>query len=409
MAHLVPVSFAVVEPGWAERVVSPPHDALTPTERWAHLRANPHSYLGVTRSVDDLAPGDRSSAAEVLERCRASLEVLRSVGAFGPQARPGLALYRLSRGGHSQIGVVGATTVADHTDRSIRVHEAVHAARAAALADHVSLLRVQSSPIALARRPDPAPDAVVAEAEAAADPMVDLRTPDGLHQQVRPVLDPDLGAALAAGLERHPFYVIDGHHRAEAARLLREADRSPGAGLVLSVVFPSDQLVNRSFPRCLLQVDPHHLLDELGRRFRVRAATAAEVARRPAGDLALLAAGGWHLVTVPPADGDWPTGYRRLDAVRLQHRVLGPVLGIDPSDPAGRLSYLPPGDATDDRTGLEALAGRGAGEGCGAVWVLRPVPVPVLLDVADAGLVLPPKSTYFEPKVRSGVFLRDLG
>jgi uncharacterized protein (DUF1015 family) len=413
MARLVPVPTAVVDPDWASRVVSPPHDALSSADRRDYLRSHPDSYLRVTWSVDEPPPTGPSISAHALAGGRAALERLWSAGAFRPAPGPGLLVYRLSDNGHSQVGVVGATTVADHDSGVIRPHEEVDPERAVALAEHVMALRVQSSPIALTHRPDPAVDALVAEATAGGSSL-DLVTEDGLRQQVWTV-DAERADAIIEQLAERPLYVVDGHHRSEAARRLRATDPSPTTELVLSSVFPADQLRNQAFHRGLIGIDSDLLVADLARRFPLRSAVESEVPDRAAGELALLAGGRWYLVSVPPRAaviGHEPESFAGLDAVRLQRSILGPILGIDPGRPDGRLVYVPPADEAgpDGEADGEAgrVAGRAAEWGCEALWLLRPVPVPALLDAADAGLVLPPKSTYFEPKVRSGVFLWTL-
>jgi uncharacterized protein (DUF1015 family) len=405
VARLEPVAARLISPEWVQRVPSPAHDSLSPEARRRHVALNPDSYLTVTRAPDDLPTGTRWDLREVLASSQASLDRLLDAGAFGELGAPALYLYRLTLGDHSQTGIVGLVATEDYDRGVIRVHERHVDARAQLLADHLAALQVQSSPIALAHRPHGTVTAVVSQATASTAPLLDFRSSDGLRQQLWLLEDRAAAGRLRDALADVPLYLIDGHHRAAAMSRYRAASGSPGAEWMLGALFADDQLQNQAFHRHLHGIDLARLLAELGRRYVVRhVAPVSDVAGRRPDELALLAGSRWHLLRLPyPAR---PASARALlnllDPTRLQHHVLGPLLGIDGSaGPGANLTYLP---GLGDEADLVRLAGAGRD----GVWVMRPVPVATLLAVADAGLVMPPKSTYFVPKVRAGVFLRHL-
>ncbi|MFV0259931.1 MAG: DUF1015 family protein [Acidimicrobiales bacterium] len=409
MASLAPLSVAVVEPTWAARVVSPAYDALTPRQRRAHLETNPDSFLAVTRSAADLSPADRAAGVDPLAGSLAALERLSRLGAYGP-ASTRLLVYRLTEGDARQTGVVGGLAVADYRSGAIRTHEDVDRARVEFLARDLAAQQVQSSPITVARRVDSAVDAAVTGA-ISGEPLLHLVGDDGLVQEVWELPDPD--GRVVRAMARHPLYIIDGHHRAAASDRLAAGSGAPATQWMLGVVFDAADLASTAFHRRLPVDDPDQVLAEVAARFPVReadpdrpAVTAPSVdgsvlAGQGPDELVLVARGRAYLVTVPSvaAAGD-PTGFGALDTVRLQRAVLGPVLGVAEPHPDGRVEYRPalgrPGDPAvspgDDR----------------AWWLMRPVPTSALLDAADTGVLMPPKSTYFAPKTRSGVLLRRL-
>jgi len=405
MVAVEPVSLRFVRPTWASEVASPPHDALSAEERRRHLAEHPHSYLAVTRSAEDLAEeGWADPAAEAVQVCREALDRLLADDVFGPARPPAFYLYRLEEGGHTQTGLVCGVDTACYDAGMVRIHERVNQARASQLARHLRLVGAQSSPIALAFRSAPAVREIIGRVTATSPPFLDIDE-GGLRQRLWAVDRPHDIATAVGALSSLPVYLIDGHHRAAAA----SADRREFGHdhhLMLSVLFPADELRNQAFHRALRGVDGQELVDRLSERFPVReAAGPGDVVARTADELALAVAPGsaaalevggrprWLLVGLPAGDrGD-------IDPVRLSHHVLRPILGIDESGADPRLSYRP---GPDDRDAVESLRVE-PGE---ALFLMRPVPPSTLLAASDRGEVMPPKSTYFEPKARSGLFVR---
>lgn len=413
MARLEPTVARLIRPGWARRVPSPAHDLLAPDDRRRYVAGNPDSFLTVTRGPEDVPPGEVWDSARAVVESRRSLERLLVAGAWGdPPPRPALFLYRLSvddgagGGPHAQVGIVGNLSVDDYEQGVIRVHEQVHEHRTQHLADHLAGLRIQSSPVALAHRADPALSALVAGITATREPELDFTAPDGLRQQVWRVEEPEVIRSVQEALAGVPLYVIDGHHRSAAAAAHRRAHPgSEAAHWLFGAVFAADELRNEPFHRVVHGIDPDELVALVGRSFRVRpvapGAVAAEVAGRRPEEVALLAGGRWYLVDLGPlpgpGQGDVLAG---LDVVRLEERVLGPLLGITTASPQGRISYR----VADTEHGS---VDRWRTDPDEVLWLMRPVPMNAVLDAADAGLAMPPKSTFFQPKGRSGVFLRE--
>lgn len=404
MTNLIPTSLRLVHPDWAARVPAPAHDSLTAVQRRRYIEENPDSYLLVTRAPEDVADGQDWDVARAVAASRGSLARLLERGAFREPGPAAFYLYRLSNSAHTQVGIVCGVDVDDYDQGRVKIHEQIREARSEHLATHLEGLRVQSSPIALAHRPNETIADLIASRMAARPPDVDFTASDGLHQQVWTIDDESGIEAIRGELAGVDLYLIDGHHRAAAASAHRKRSQHGGAESMLCAVFSSTDIRNEAFHRCLLAVDPDAHLEQLQSTFAVREApTVDAVLARGADELALRMQGRWLLVTVPGggADHSPTTLLKNLDPVRLQEQILGPFLSIDSSSPSSTLLYR---HGMADRADLEVLSS--AVEP--AVWVMRPVPITTLMAASDAGLIMPPKSTYFLPKVRSGVFLRSL-
>jgi uncharacterized protein (DUF1015 family) len=410
-----PVSLQIVQPRWAVEVSSPPHDAMSAQDRQDHLRRNPRSFLSVTRGPDDVVDGRDLNPRQLLALGRQSLMAMLDEGLFTDRLEPALYLYRLETADHRQTGIVCAVATDAYDQGKVRIHEQVRPERASHLADHLDLVGVQSSPIAMAFRDESGlaehMDGIVDRSE----PVLSFRSEDGLGQQVIPVeaADADL---LVASLDRNPLYLIDGHHRAAASSVHQARRAAAGLearGWMLSVLFPADQLRNLAFHRVVRNVEPTMMetLDrQLAQRFSVRhTADPVEASRRRPSEIAMARPNPdqpdgpprWTLIELPVGDTDGGGRLADLEQVRLSELILGPVFDIDEAEVGDRLTYR---SGTDDVAALSAIRP----EPNQVTFVLRPVPMSTLLAVADRGHVMPPKSTYFEPKVRSGIFLRHV-
>lgn len=400
MTAVRPLRLRIVQPSWAERVSSPAHDALTPADRRAHLAFNPDSYMAVTRGLEDVDPSESLDADALLHQGRAALDRLRQNGAFSAERGDEFYVYRLTEGSTALTGIIAGVSVADYSAGRVRIHEHVKANRAIHLANHLDVVGVQSSPIALAHMPNEAIAAAIGRA-ILDDPILRFTLPDGLEQTVWAVTEPSDHEQLRTVLDDDPLYLIDGHHRAAAAATFRAAAGPGMADWMLSAIFSTDELDNAPHHRVL---QPAGGVDEalrvIGRHLRLRRCSFDEVDQRRDDEIALYSRGQWLCVQLPRNGGtDAASVLADLDPSRFQTQALGPLFRIDPEGDDPALSYLA-GRRT--RSELESVVD----DQQGLLAMMRQVPVSALVAAADAGLVMPPKSTYFEPKVRSGVFLR---
>lgn len=405
MTTVRPLTLDLLRPAWAAEVPSPPHDALSPQQRREHLRRFPYSYIGVTRAPEDVEDSSLT-VPDLLRAGRRSLDALLRADVFAPSTEPQYFIYRLTANGHTQTGVVCGVAVADYENGSVRVHERIRADRAGHLASHLDVVGAQSSPIALAtRESDRLLDVMDRAIEH--DPALDFVTGDELHQQVWRVTDPAVAEHLESVLTDGPLYLIDGHHRAAAAawHCERGEHRRPGDEWMLSTVFPAHQMFNKAFHRVIDPASAARFQPLIGSEFAGRFVNSIdEIIDRRLSEVAIGFTNAdsirWALIDLPLPAGDYVTTVDRLDMSRLATGVLRPILHIDEADPRGRLRYLP---GLGTAQALSAIHGElSPGE---AVFVMNPVSMEELFEVADHDLVMPPKSTYFEPKVRSGVFV----
>ena len=409
MASVSPVALRFVTEQWKSEVPSPPHDALSVENRRRHLQEHPHSYLGVTRAPEDADnSGEASSADDALLAGRETLIELLGEPVFGETDGPTFYVYRLVDGDHHQSGLVCGVATTDYDNGTVRIHERINQTRADHLARHLQVVGAQSSPIAMAFRSAAAVNDVIARTTQSTEPFLDIVDTDGLRQQLWRVPETEI-ATVQAALHELPLYLIDGHHRAAASSTdLRESGAADGGHQMLSVLFPYEELRNQAFHRVLTGMDSAALEKALAQRFPVRSTDNPEVVvgRAPT-ELALAVPSGpeetgqilrWILFDVP-FDSTNPDALENIDPIRLGTHVIGSILETDESGADTRLSYRP-GHADLETLGQLTL---NQGE---VLFLMRPVSMRTLMEASDDGKVMPPKSTYFQPKVRSGLFVR---
>lgn len=391
----------LIEADWASRVIAGAYDAKSPAERRAIVAANPYSYLGVTRSAEDLATGDDATDDDLLQRGADTLSTILDAGAFQPTGRPTLYAYRLTFAGHSQTGVVGALLVDGFADGRVLTHENVRPNRARHLGRHLQWVGATSSPIALTHRADPEIVRVLAVATERR-PTVDHVVEEVLHQ-VWPLED-DEAAIVASALAEATVYVTDGHHRSAAAIAGAEERDEEAFGRTLAVLFPDDALRVEAFHRRI--PDRHDrsaddLITALAGYGPVEEVGTLEEARpqRPR-QVGVYHQGRWWRLDIPEPDTESPVA--TLDVERLRVDVVLPLLGIDELEPDSGADYVPAPNGIDEvvrRCDEDGLVG----------FVMYATSVDDLMAVADARELMPPKSSYVAPKPRSGIFLRVLG
>jgi len=401
---LRPFPGLVVREEWADRVTTGPYDAYSAAERIAISEANPYSFLNVTRSQEDVPAEWRDDVDWLIGQCAESMQRIYDAGAYAEHDRPTLFLYRLDTGDHVQTGIMGLVPVTEPDDRRILRHEAFRPGRADLLTRHLLEVGMSSSPISLTYRTDDALDAALA-AGCAGEPVL-VADGDGVHQTVWAV-DGEAAEAIVAAMGDRPLYVTDGHHRLAAAVEARH--RNPGIGGDHPLQWTQAVL----FPDAEMQVLAAHrrVGDRAGRSAdELVTALAAVVDLEPCdgpvearpdapGRAGAYLDGRWYRFDLPAASGDRAVDL--LDVSRLQDGVLEPVFGItDPgSDP--QIDYVP------EPVGLDALVARCDADGRMG-FLVHATSVAEMMAVADEDGLMPPKSSYFEPKPRSGVFVRRL-
>lgn len=396
-------------PEYAAEIASPPYDVVDRAEARRLADGNPKCFLRISRPDLEFPETTPPDDPAVYRRAAERFAEFQQRAWLARDPTPSYFLYRLSVGDHVQRGVVGVCDVADYESGAIRRHEQTRAAPEADRTRHTDAIDANAGPVLMAWRGDGDFAALCAEAEREA-PLYDLKRPDGVRHTIWrfPRSEP-----LREIFARAPaFYIADGHHRAASAvavaRLRRAANpRHTGAeeyNRFLATVFPGDQMRIQPYNRLVRDLGglkPEAFL-EAARAAGFEIAPAAGPTPRDRGRIALWLSGRWHELSWRPTDVERSDPVAALDVSVLQRRLLGPVLGIrDPrTDP--RLVFQG-GAGSAEQLARRAAAGEGA-----AVFSLYPVSLEQLMAVADAGGIMPPKSTWFEPKLLSGLLIHPL-
>ncbi len=388
----------------ASEVAAPPYDVVNREEARALIAGKPNRVMRVTR-VDALLPDDmdlHSSAAYA--RAKEELEGLKERGALElTPARFYVYAQELQtpEGLHRQVGLMGSASAEDYWADKIKKHEFTLPQKEEDRMRLIETLRAHMGPVFLTYRARPALDALVARAASGA-PWVDFVAEDGVRHTLWPVTDEGLEGELVSAFEGlDALYIADGHHRAAAAaRVGRDAAPSDPRGRFLAVAFPHDQLYLMPYNRVVRHLNGHTpatLLEALRARFEVTplAGAQAPAARH---ELSMFLAGVWYALRPTAALAAALAGRdpkAQLAVSVLQAEVLDPLLGVRDPRTATHIEFV------GGIRGLEALE-RGAGEG-GVAFSLSPTTTEEVMAIADLGEVMPPKSTWFEPKLRSGL------
>lgn len=432
--------FAAVRPAprVAARVAALPYDVYDRAEAAAAVAGKPCSFLNIDRPETQFPPSQDMYAPEVYAKARELFDARLADGTFIQEDAPCFYLYRLAAGASEQTGIVACCKLDDYVDGVVKRHENTRADKELDRIRHIDALDAQTGPIFLTYRGNKAVDRLVRRATLCA-PLYDFTDDEGVHETVWRISEPDEVAALVEAFRRVPCaYIADGHHRAASAVKVglarREAaaaeatshaaagekdgaaagapaSEAPGAGLpayetVMSVLFPARELTVLPYNRVV--ADRAGLTaDELVTAIQT-AGFIAEPSDRPVepevrGTFGLYADGRWWALRLGERLANKvlvANPVEALDVSFLQDRVLGPILGIgDPrTDP--RISFVGGIRGTGE---LERRAGSG-----GCAFVLNATSVDELMLVADAELLMPPKSTWFEPKLRSGLFIHRI-
>ena len=403
MAELRPFRSLIPLPKLAAEVASPPYDTVSVEEARALAKGNPHSFLRVTLPEID-APADVDPAG-LPALARERLEAFIQQGWLVREQREAFYLYRLEQGAHVQTGVVALASVDAYDVGNIRRHELTHPDKEDERARHFGGIGGNDEPVFLVYRARAEIDQRVAQI-CATPPEIRFTAPDGVVHTLWRVRGEDNSALSDAFRRVHLLYVADGHHRSAAAsqvrREARERDQAPEnrpEDWFLTVAFPHDQVkilpVHR-LVRSLGELSSKRLLERLEEDFEVEPEDAAP--KLCEHEFGLFVDDRWWRLSAHGGTS-MDAASAQLDVALLQHNVLRPLLGIRDPRTDTRVSFVG-GDVP-----LEVLEQKVRSGEFAAAFALYPTPLDQVLALADAGEILPPKSTWFAPKLRSGLFV----
>jgi uncharacterized protein (DUF1015 family) len=386
----------------APLVSSVPYDVVNTDEARQIAQGNPLSFLHVTRSEIDLPPGTDPYADQVYRKARENFAALRAEAPMVQEDTPSLYFYRLRMGSHEQTGIAACFSVDEYEQDRIKKHERTRRDKEDDRTRHIIEVGAQTGVVFLTYRSTDEIDRC-ARAVTADAPLYDFRAEDGVHHTVWKA-----GTAEAACL-REAFgsipalYIADGHHRAASAARARAELRARGgsnaADAFIAVAFPHAQMQILPYNRTVKDLagqTPEQFLGALRARLPVR--DGGPVPRRK-GEVAMFLAGKWHALDLSAAVPADPTRASGLDVALLQQHVLEPHLKIGDVRSDKRIDFVGGARGT---AALEAAITTGK---AAVAFAMHPVTIEDLMSISDEGGIMPPKSTWFEPKLRDGLLV----
>ena len=399
--NIRPFSAVRPTPEKASAVAAVPYDVVDTAEARALAAGNPASFLHVSRPEIDMPEGTDCASPEAYAQAKKALDGLRASGALVQDPDPKVYAYRQVMGNHAQTGIVATFDAKDYLAGVLKQHEKTRKDKEDDRTRHIEILKAHTGPAFLTYKDDPAIDAIVAEACAGA-PLYDFVAPDGIRHTVWEIAYGHECRAdeLVELFARIPAaYIADGHHRSAAAsRYAKENDFAGESRWYLAVAFPASQLKILPYNRLVADLNGLTADQLLAKATDIFTVTEVADGMPAAGRHArMFLAGKWYdLAWEVPAGTDVVSS---LDVSVLQDRFLAPVLGIDDPRTSPRISFMGGVRPLDELKG-RVESGRDA-----VAFSMYPVTVGEMMDIADAGAVMPPKSTWFEPKLRSGLFV----
>ena len=408
MATLRPFRALRPRPADAARIAAVPYDVVNTDEARALAAGNPLSFLHVSRAEIDLPPGTDPHADEVYDRAVKNFDTLRQ--SLIREDAASIYLYRLRMGTHEQVGIAACFALDEYDRDVIKKHERTRRDKEDDRTRHLVALGAQTGPVFLTYRARPEIDQAAAAASAA-DPIIDFEAPDGVRHTLWRLKDAERDA-LVDMMKRVPaLYIADGHHRAASAARARQEVQArqrarngdaAAAESFLAVAFPDSEVQILPYNRVVTDLgglSAAAFLESVRTRFDVAPGSATPKRK---GEIAMFVDGAWYTLTLrqpaQPASGG-ADRTAALDVTVLDDELLAPVLKIGDIRTDPRIDFVGGGRGAGE---LERLVETGR---AAVAFAMYPVGVDDLMSVSDAGAIMPPKSTWFEPKLRDGLLI----
>ncbi len=400
MATLKPFAALRPKPELAARICELPYDVMSSDEARTTAAGNPLSFLHVSKPEIDLPPGTNPYAPEVYAKGAENFQKLIRDGALKQDAQPCFYLYRQIMGQHSQVGLVAAASCEEYLGGIIKKHELTRPDKEDDRVRHIEVLNSQTGPVFLTYRASAELDKFVAK-KISREPEVDFTAKDGVRHTAWVIADGVGIKFIEVQFSKIPFlYIADGHHRsAAAARVFQSRQGAGQSGRFLAVIFPHNQMQILPYNRVLKDLNdwpPEQLLEILGKVFAMDPGGTALPARKH--ELGFYLQGRWRTLAfrkkLIPTDNPVDS----LDVSLLQQLVLGEIFRIDDPRTSKRINFVGGIRGTAE---LEKLVDSGE---YACAFSMFPTSIEDLMSIADAGGIMPPKSTWFEPKLRDAMF-----
>jgi uncharacterized protein (DUF1015 family) len=401
MATIRPFPALRPQPHLASQICELPYDVMSSDEARQVATGNPLSFLHVSKPEIDLPPGTDHYAPEVYAKGRENFEKLIAQGALRMDRKASFYLYRQTMGAHSQIGIVAVASCEEYLAGTIKKHELTRIDKEDDRVRHIETLESQTGPVFLTYRASVALDAFV-NRKIHDEADVDFTAADGVRHTSWIVGDDGGIEIIQREFGRIPaLYIADGHHRsAAAARVYQARPGSPEAAWFLAVIFPHNQMQILPYNRVLKDLNgltPAQLLEKLDGVFVIQKNSGAAKPGRKH-HLGLYLEGEWHTLTFREHFARAKDPIEKLDVTLLQKFVLAPIFGIDDPRTSKRINFVGGIRGTAE---LEKLVNS---REYACAFSMFPTSIEDLMTIADAGGIMPPKSTWFEPKLRDAMF-----
>lgn len=400
MATVTPFAALRPDPALAAKVCELPYDVMSSEEAKVMAEGNPLSFLRVSKPEIDLPEGTDLYSAPVYAKGLENFQKLIADGVLRRDGKPVFHLYRQIMGNHAQIGLVGLASCEEYLKNIVKKHELTRPDKEDDRVRHIETLNAQTGPVFLTYKSVPAIDALVARITSAA-PEVDFTAPDGVRHSSWPVAEQaDIDFLVAEFAKMPALYIADGHHRSAAAgRVYQSRNGAGGSAGFLTVIFPHDQMNILAYNRVLKDLNghsPEEILTALGKVFTIT--EGADPVPDKKHDLAFYQGGKWYGLTFKPEFTTGRSAIDLLDVSLLQTEILAPLFDIQDPRTSKRIHFVGGIRGTAE---LEKLVDSGE---FACAFSMFPTGIVDLMDIADEGGIMPPKSTWFEPKLRDAMF-----
>ena len=401
MASIQPFAALRPKPELAARICELPYDVMSSDEARQMAAGNALSFLHVSKPEIDLPSSVDVHDPAVYAKGKENFVRLIAEGSLRQDARPCFYLYRQVMGRHAQTGLVAAASCQDYLDEIIKKHELTRPDKEDDRVRHIETLNAQTGPVFLTYRAVADLDALFAQ-HSDGPPDIDFTAPDGVRHTSWSISDAATLSAIEAAFARIPFlYIADGHHRsAAAARVFQSRGGAGHSGRFLSVIFPHNQMQILPYNRVLKDLNGHSAAEMLEKLDGVFVLQKKSGVAKPAAKhhMGLYLDGAWHTLTFREHFFRTKDPIEKLDVTLLQKYVLAPLFGVDDPRTSKRIQFVGGIRGTAE---LEKVVNQGE---AACAFSMFPTSIEDLMTIADAGGIMPPKSTWFEPKLRDAMF-----
>ncbi len=398
----------------AAKVAAPPYDVLDSDEAREMARGNPHTFLHINKPEIDLEPGINVYDQKVYERGAENLQKFIGEGIVFQDEKPMFYVYRQIMGNHKQTGLVACASVDEYEKDIIKKHELTRPDKEDDRVNHIKHLNAQVGPVFLTYKAEKEIDDLI-ENITFAEPEYDFTSPDGVQHILWLVRDEKTIQKISELFDGVDYlYVADGHHRSAAAQRVRDLKRKENPdhtgkeeyNYFLVVIFPHNQMQILDYNRVVKDLNglsQEEFLDKVGEKFVVTPIEGSQTYKpKKSREFGMYLEGKWYKLDAKDGSFDEKDPVKRLDVSILQENLLSPVLGIGDPRKDKRIDFV------GGIRGLKELEKRVNGGNWKVAFALYPTSIEDLMAIADAGRTMPPKSTWFEPKLRSGLVVHLL-